>query len=128
MADRFRTGLDWEDVRFFTALARLGSLSATARALGVNHATVARRIAGLEVALGAKLFERRPGGYELTGQGRSALEAASAMEGAAQALSIIEPSPVLAGMVRLTATPSLAEGFLIPRLAAFREQHPALDL
>ena len=63
MADRFRTGPDWADVRVFVALARYGSLSATARVLGVNHATVARRLAGLEQALRAKLFERRPTGY-----------------------------------------------------------------
>jgi DNA-binding transcriptional LysR family regulator len=48
MSDRFRTGPDWADVRVFVALARHGSLSATARVLGVNHATVARRLAGLE--------------------------------------------------------------------------------
>jgi DNA-binding transcriptional LysR family regulator len=80
MADRFRTGpTDWEDVRYFAALARHGSLSATARALTVNHATVARRLAALEEALGTKLFKRRPSGYELTTAGRSALEAADAV-------------------------------------------------
>ena len=64
MPDRFRTArLDWEDVRFFAALARHGSLSAAARALTVNHATVARRLAALEQALGTKLFKRRPTGY-----------------------------------------------------------------
>src|ERR671936_601676 len=73
MSDRFRTaGLDWEDVRFFAALARHGSLSATARALTVNHATVARRLAALEQALGTKLFKRRPNGYELTAAARVA--------------------------------------------------------
>ena len=44
--------MDWEDVRFFVALARRGSLSGAARNLGVNHATVARRIASLEAAAG----------------------------------------------------------------------------
>lgn len=128
MSDRLRTGLDWEDVRFFTALARLGSLSATARALGVNHATVARRIGGLEAALGAALFERRPGGYVLTDRGRAALEAASAMEGAAQALAGAGPSQALAGLVRLTTTPGLADGFLIPRLGALGRRYPGLDM
>jgi DNA-binding transcriptional LysR family regulator len=128
MPDRFRTELDWEDVRFFAALARHGSLSAAARALTVNHATVARRLAALEQALGAKLFKRRPTGYELTAAGRSALDAADAMESAAAALSQLEPEAALSGLVRLTATPSVAEVFLIPRLAALQEQHPALDL
>lgn len=129
MADRFRTGrIDWEDVRFFAALARHGSLSATARALTVNHATVARRLAALEQSLGTELFKRRPGGYELTTAGRTALEAADAMENAATALSRLEPEKALTGLVRITATPSLAETFLIPRLAAFQQQHPMLDL
>ena len=129
MADRFRTAaVDWEDVRFFTALARHGSLSATARALSVNHATVARRLAALEGSLGAKLFKRRPTGYELTGAGRNALAAADTMESAAAALSRLERDPELTGLVRITATPSLAEGFLIPRLVPLQQQHPALDL
>ncbi|HXP02008.1 MAG TPA: LysR family transcriptional regulator, partial [Luteibacter sp.] len=51
MADEIRTGLDWEDLRVFVALARHGSLSAAARALSVTHATVARRIASLEETL-----------------------------------------------------------------------------
>jgi DNA-binding transcriptional LysR family regulator len=129
MPDRFRTaGIDWEDVRFFAALARHGSLSAAARALTVNHATVARRLATLEQALGAKLFKRRPTGYELTAAGRRALDAADAMEGAAVALARLEPEPALTGLVRITATPSLAEVFLIPRLAGLQQQHPGLDL
>src|SRR5215470_3807034 len=111
MVDRFRTGLDWADVRVFAALARCGSLSATARALSVNHATVARRLAGLEQALGSKLLERRPTGYELTAAGRSALGPATAMETAANELRRFEPEPTLSGLVRITATPSLAETF-----------------
>jgi DNA-binding transcriptional LysR family regulator len=129
MADRLRTGaLDWEDVRFFAALARHGSLSATARALSVNHATVARRLAALERRLGTALFRRRPTGYELTAAGRDALAAAEAMEGAAAALARLEPETAQTGLVRITAVPSLAEIFLIPRLPALQRHHPGLDL
>ena len=129
MADRFRTGrINWEDLRFFAALARHGSLSATARALRVNHATVARRIGALERALRVELFERLPTGYELTEIGRSALQAAEAMESAASGFLRFKPEGSLTGLVRITATPSLAETFLIPRLAALQQQHPLLDL
>jgi DNA-binding transcriptional LysR family regulator len=129
MRDHFRTGrIDWEDVRFFAAVARYGSLSAAARALTVNHATVARRLAALEQALGTKLFKRRPTGYELTTAGRSALEAAGAMESAAAALSRLDRETPLTGLVRITATPSLAEVFLIPRLAALQHRYRGLDL
>ncbi|MGO8952413.1 MAG: LysR family transcriptional regulator [Rhodomicrobium sp.] len=128
MADRFRTELNWEDLRFFSALARHGTLSAAARALSVNHATVARRIASLEAALARKLFERRPDGYALTPAGRAALDAAGQMESAAHSLKNAVPDAVLTGLVRLTATPSLAEAYLISRIAAWRVQHPALEI
>lgn len=126
MADRFHTGLDWSDVRVFAALARHGSLSATARALAVNHATVARRFANLEQTLGAKLLERRPTGYKLTAAGRQALEAATAMEQSAAALKMLQAAPALAGLVRMTATPSVAS-YVIARLKPLQEMHPALD-
>ena len=128
MADRFRTAPDWEDVRFFAALARHGSLSAAARALGVNHATVARRLAGLERALGARLVERRPTGYALTAAGRDALQAAGAMETAARLLPRRDTPAAVAGLVRITATPTLAEAFLVPRLGALQQRHPGVDL
>ena len=46
--------LDWDDLRFFLAVAAAGSLSAAARELGVNTTTVLRRIASLEEALQAR--------------------------------------------------------------------------
>ncbi|MCX5497136.1 LysR family transcriptional regulator [Kaistia dalseonensis] len=115
-------------MRFFTALVRHGSYSAAARALGVNHATVARRIAALETALGAKLFERRLHGHELTEAGQGALAAAGAMDAAAEGLAHIAAGAPQGGLVRITATPSLADAFLIPRLAAFRASHPEIDV
>src|SRR5437868_1906481 len=84
MLDKKRTAdLDWEDVRYFVALARRGTLSATARGLRVNHATVARRVASLETLLGRALFERRAEGYALTADGKAVLDEASAMDEAA---------------------------------------------
>ena len=94
MPDKKRTArLDWEDVRYFVALARHATLSATARALRVNHATVARRIASLETLLGRALFDRRANGYVLTAEGRSVLDEASAMDEAAlSVLRRLEPA------------------------------------
>lgn len=128
MADEIRTGLDWEDLRVFVALARHGSLSAAARALSVTHATVARRIASLEEALREKLVERRPDGYVLTASGQRVLAAASDMETAAATLGRQGGDHVPAGLVRVNATPGLAQGFLIARLASFAAKHAALDI
>ena len=118
--------MDWSDVRVFAALARHGSLSATARALAVNHATIARRFTNLERTLGVKLLERRPSGYKLTAAGRRALDVATAMEQSAAILEQLQAAPALAGMVRMTATPSVA-GYMIARLKPLQEMHPALD-
>jgi molybdate transport repressor ModE-like protein len=128
MADQIRTGLDWEDVRIFIALARHGSLSAAARALSVNHATVSRRISSLERALGQKLVERRPDGYALTLAGHRALAAANDMETAAATLSRGDADGGPRGLIRVNATPGLAQSFLVARLAGLATRHPGLDV
>jgi molybdate transport repressor ModE-like protein len=128
MADQIRTGPDWEDIRVFVALARHGSLSAAARALSVNHATIARRIASLEQTLGEKLVERRPDGYVLTRAGDRALAAANEMETAAAALSRGGTDHTPKGLVRISATPGLTHGFLVSRVAKLTAQHPGLDI
>ena len=61
--------LDWDDLRFFLSVASNGSLSAAARNLNVNTTTVLRRIASLEEALSARLFDRMRSGYHLTQEG-----------------------------------------------------------
>jgi len=130
MPDKKRTArLDWEDVRYFVALARHGTLSATARALRVNHATVARRIANLETLIGRALFDRRAMGYVLTAEGKAVLKEASAMDEAAlSVLRRLDAGTELSGLVRLAAGRVLAERFLIDRLRAFHERYPAIDL
>jgi molybdate transport repressor ModE-like protein len=120
--------VDWEDVRIFAALARHGSLTAAARALAVTHATVARRIASLEHALGETLVERRPDGYVLTEAGTRAISAANEMEAAAATLTRGGRPDGPKGLVRLSATPALSERFLAPRLAVLTMQYPALDV
>jgi DNA-binding transcriptional LysR family regulator len=129
MPDRKRTDLDWEDVRYFVALARHRTLSATARALHVNHATVARRIASLEALLGHPLFDRRASGYALTAEGKALVKHANAMnEAALSILRRLDAGTELSGRVRLAAGRVLAERFLIDRLRAFHERYPAIDL
>ena len=130
MSDRKRTaGLDWEDVRYFVALARYGTLSATARWLRVNHATVSRRVANLETLLGRPLFERRADGYMLTAEGKAVLDEAGVMDEAAlSVLCRLDAGTEMGGIVRLTAGRVLAESFLIDRLDGFHTQYPAINL
>lgn len=128
MADKKRTQVDWEDVRVFLALARHGSLSAAARALSVNHATIGRRIQALEATLGEKLAERRPDGYVLTPAGARVLEAASDMDSAVQALARHGQDDTPRGLARVNASPALSLGFLLSRLAALPARYPGLDV
>src|ERR1700730_6558933 len=129
MADKKRTALDWEDVRYFVALARYGTLSATARGLRVNHATVARRVTSLETLLGRPLFDRRADGYALTAEGKAVLDEARSMDEAAlSVLRRLDAGTELNGLVRLSVGRVLAERFLIERLRAFHERYPAIDL
>src|SRR6185369_8603325 len=68
--------MDWDDLRFVLAVERAGSILGASRALDVDKATVSRRIAGLEAALGVLLFERRPSGLQVTGHGVRVVDAA----------------------------------------------------
>ena len=124
---------DWDDLRVFLELARSGSLSGAARALGLSHATVGRRIASLETALGCPLVDRRADGYGLTADGEAVRDLAQGMD--ERALAIVRRSgqaegqaETLRGTVRLTMTQALADRFLVPRLGPLRARHPGLDL
>lgn len=130
MADRKRTEVDWQDVRVFLALGRYRSLSAAARALQVNHATIARRIQSLEDSMGEKLVERRPDGYVLTPAGEIALQAASGMEAAAQLLTRSDrhEGEDVRGVVRINAPPALGHAFISAQLARMAALHPGLDI
>src|SRR3954454_4330503 len=102
MPDKKRTVMDWEDLRYFVALARHVTLSAAARELRVNHATVARRVASLETLLGRPLFDRRAKGYALTAEGKSVLDEARPMEEAAlSVLRRLDSGTELSGSVCL---------------------------
>ena len=128
MADEKRTETDWQDLRVFLALGRHGSLSAAARALGVNHATIARRLRSLESSLGEKLVERRPEGFVLTPAGTHTLAAASDMESAAHTLGRAGSDGAPKGLVRINAPPALTHGYLLAKLSEMAVAYPGLDI
>jgi DNA-binding transcriptional LysR family regulator len=121
---------DWDDLRFFLAVARSGRLTAAARRLGADHATVSRRITSLEEALKAKLFERRPQGYTLTAHGERLLAKAESMETEALAIQsdIGGADMALSGTVRIGAPDGFGTAFLAPRLAQFASAYPGLEI
>lgn len=121
---------DWDDLRFFLAVARAGRLTVAARRLGADHATVSRRITALETALKAKLFERRPQGYGLTEHGERLLAKAEAMEteALAAASEIGGADLALSGAVRIGAPDGFGSVFLGPRMARLAESYPDLEI
>lgn len=115
----------WDDLRVFAALARCQNLSAAGRALGVDHATVGRRIQRLERRLGLALFDRRAGRYALTEPGARVLVQAAAMEDAARAAEQAGAHPHASPVtVRVTTTELLASRYLALRIANLRAEHP----
>src|SRR6201746_1248574 len=80
MLDQGGGSIDWDDFRFLLAIVRGGSVSAAAKQLGVDHATVIRRVDRLERHLSAKLFDRRKTGYLLTEAGQRVADSAEGME------------------------------------------------
>ncbi len=122
--------IDWDDVRYFLAAARGGSVRAAAKRLGVNHATVLRRIAQLEDGLGAQMFEKLPSGYRLTAAGEEVLEFAEQMEASSHQLEtrVFGRDQSVRGLLRVTLPPPLAAHLLIPDFADFARLHPAIEM
>jgi len=119
---------DWDDLRHFLASARQGSFSAAGQVLGVDTATVSRRVARLETALKSTLFVRSASGLTLTSAGARFLEVGLPAEAAMQTVARVADPEVSGGTVRL----SVAEGFgarvLAPALPGFHQGRPTLRL
>ncbi|PCC68346.1 DNA-binding transcriptional regulator, LysR family [Nannocystis exedens] len=120
--------MDWELLRTFEALARLGSLTAAAKALGVSQSTVSRHLARLEEAAGSPLVLREAP-LRLTERGQALLAAVLPMVDAALAArAALEDTPELHGEVTLSTVGELLRWSLAPRLPEFYRAHPRLRL
>lgn len=122
--------MEWDDLKHFVAVARSGSLTEAARVLKVSAATVGRRIAALELELGARLFDRTPAGYALTEGGKAILAKAEEVE---EAVLSVERTMVgrdlrATGDVHVTTTDDIAALVVAPHLAGFRRRFPDISL
>lgn len=122
--------MNWDDLRLFLAVARKGSISGGAKSLDLQHSTVSRRIHKLEEDLGVRLFERKPGGYEMTTAGENLEIAARRMEseviGIEGTLTGKDLRPV--GPLRVTAIGNMATTVLMPMFASFSRRYPEVTL
>ncbi|WP_373356725.1 LysR family transcriptional regulator [Pseudoroseicyclus sp. CXY001] len=121
---------NWDDLRFVLAVAETGAVSAAAKALGVNHATVLRRIGAFEAAHGTMIFRREAAGYAvLPGQlpvierARDVARAIEAVARAARGGAEAEERPI-----RLTSTDSLCQYVLPELLAEVAAEGAAVEL
>ena len=123
-------GLDWNDIPLLLALARDGSMRKAAARLGINTATVSRRVAAAEARLQARLFIRSPQGYRPTDAGRAFLDAAEGLEGRMQTLldRTRSEADAVAGPVRVTSVDAVLNDWLIPALPDLLADHPALQV
>ena len=126
----FKPMIDWDDVRYFLAVAREGSVRAAAERLEVNHSTVLRRVAQLEERLGAQMFEKLPSGYRLTAAGKEVLEFANQMEASSHQLEarVFGRDQGVRGRLRVTLAPPLAAHLLMSDFADFARLHPDIEM
>ena len=122
--------MNWDDCRFFLAVARTGKLSAAGQVLGVDHATVGRRVKALEASLKTHLFDRSPQGYSLTDDGQNFLTIAESMETSAIAAQTEfgGQSDTVSGVVRIGAPEGMATAILAECAAELCHMHPQLEV
>jgi DNA-binding transcriptional LysR family regulator len=122
--------MDWDDIRFVLAVVREGSLSGAARALGVNHATVLRRVSGFEAGLGVAIFDRTARGYKVAPRRGRVIAAMQAMEAGALGVerALTAARAPLAGVVRVTSTDTLCLAVLPAIVRRVMEEAEGLTL
>lgn len=122
--------MNWEDLRYFLAIASAGTLSGAARRLEVDQATISRRLAAFETELGSRLVNRLPRRAELTGLGQEVLEQALAIEDrmfAIRRLALTAHSELRA-KITISAPPILARHFLAPHLLTLSQGLPQVQV
>jgi DNA-binding transcriptional LysR family regulator len=122
--------LDWDDLRHALAIGAAGSLAGAARALGVNHTTVLRRLDALEAQLGSRLFERQRRGYQPTEAGLALLEQARHMAARADEVErqVLGRDRELTGALRVTTAFVVMDHLLPQPLADFARAYPGIEV
>jgi DNA-binding transcriptional LysR family regulator len=122
--------LDWNDLRYVLWLSRTGQIAGTARKLGVDETTVARRLKSIETQLRVRLFERHTGRLRPTDSGQIVIGRAERIELEVEAVKdgVTSADAVAVGKVRITATPLVMNYILIPSLPALMQLQPQLQI
>jgi DNA-binding transcriptional LysR family regulator len=122
--------MNWDDLKFFLALAREGTISAAGRMLNVKHTTVARRIESLETSLGTRLFNKSREGYAMTQAAENLYDQIVSMEEKVRSIDrqAANQDSALAGPLKLTIAFELANRLVIPKIQPFCQRYPDIEM
>ena len=122
--------MNWDDLRYVLAVVEHGSLAAAARHLGVNHATVLRRVGAFETLMGSPVFMRTAQGYQLRPDKLRLIEAAREVAHAVNAVERLGAGKdaQLTGHVRVTSTDTICLAVLPTILAELRTSAGGLNV
>jgi DNA-binding transcriptional LysR family regulator len=125
-----QASMDWDNLKFFLALAESGSLTRASEKLRVDHSTVARRVEMLERDLGVRVVERLSRSYRLTPEGEQVRDRAREIEARMAEIARFASTvdPLLNRVVRVNGPPAFISGFLASRLLPLQGQHPGLRI
>ena len=120
---------NWDDLRFILSVAKHGSVAAGARALGVNHSTVLRRITAYESSRDVQVFIRRASGYQLTDAGQELIRVLQTVDTQFADLErkLAGHDLRLEGRVRITTTDSIALSVMSKHMATLVEAYPLIE-
>lgn len=123
-------GFDWDQLRIFLAVVRAGQFLGAARRLGVDQATVTRRVRALESSLGVRLFDRLTTGSVPTAAGLELAERAERIEAEVLRLEaeLSQTADAVEGRVRVGAPDGFGTLFLASRFVALLDVHPRLEI
>ncbi|MBL4671033.1 MAG: LysR family transcriptional regulator [Arenicella sp.] len=125
-----KTAMDWDNYRFFLAVARAPSIRAASTSLGTSHSTVLRKLDALELELGARLFERRGQKLSLTRAGEDVRQGALELEESVQGIGrmVTGRDAELRGVVKISSIDFFSHSNLLFDLPSFRKQFPNIQL
>ncbi|MEL6206454.1 MAG: LysR family transcriptional regulator [Pseudomonadota bacterium] len=120
---------NWDEIRTAFHVARLGTVSGAAEALGVHHATVIRHVDAIEARLGTKLFQRHARGYTPTESGQDLFRVAATTEDQFTQLvgRIKGQGAGVTGELLVTSLPVLSQR-VAPELVEFMDEHPEVNV
>ncbi|VTX88258.1 LysR family transcriptional regulator [Acinetobacter ursingii] len=122
--------MNWDDLRFFTAVVQHQSLSRASKDLGVSPQTISRKITAFETKLGTALFIRHPRGYKPTIDAMSLIDEVKNAEKTLTTLqnNFINKSKKFSGVVRIATPELIATEILLPSLKQFLDRYPEVDI